>query len=157
MKKILILVLMLAVSPLLAQNKTDKDVAAIKALIEKETTSFFGINKTAWEECWHKTSYTFWSFADTTDVNSLSGWDNIRDGFSNYFKTAKPSNAVITRKWLEIIPYGTAAYARFIQQVEDGTNRPPQQEVRVLEKVAGQWKIVCVTVIAIEKENAPRR
>jgi hypothetical protein len=41
--------------------------------------------------------------------------------------------------------------------VKDDTMRPPQAEVRVLEKVKGEWKIVCVSVIALEKENQPRR
>ncbi len=33
---------------------------------------------------------------------------------------------------------------------------PPQSEIRVLEKVKGSWKIICVNVIAIEKDNEPK-
>ena len=51
----------------------------------------------------------------------------------------------------------TGAYVRFNQHVKDDSERPPQAEVRVLEKVNGQWKIVCVSVIALEKDNQPRR
>ena len=133
------------------------DIEAIKALIEKETHAFFNIDYKTWEQSWVHAPYAFWSFADTTDVNSFSGWDNINTGFQEYFKTAKPSNAKIEREWLDIKIYGNGAYARFIQHVKDNTLRPAQQEVRVLEKVKGQWKIVCVSVIAIEKENRPRR
>jgi hypothetical protein len=131
---------------------------AIKTLIENESKAFFfDINQEAWADCWAQVPYSFWSFADTTDVNSFSGWDNIRKGFESYFKTAKPSTAKIERKWLHIKVYGNTAYVRFTQQVLDETERPPQAEVRVLEKIDGKWKIVCVTVIAQQKDNEPIR
>jgi len=132
------------------------DVEAIKALIEKETTAFFEIDYETWASSWSQTPYAFWSFADTTDVNSFSGWENINKGFADYFKTAKASKAKIQRTWLDIKVYGNGAYARFTQQVDDNTLRPPQAEVRVLEKTKGSWRIVCVSVIAIEKDNVPK-
>jgi hypothetical protein len=133
------------------------DVAEIKALIERETKAFFEIDAKTWNDSWIQAPYAFWSFADTTDVNSFSGWENIKNGFADYFRTAKPSPATIDRTWHDIKVYGNGAYARFTQKVNDNTNRPPQAEVRVLEKVKGKWKIVCVSVIAIEKDNVPRR
>lgn len=133
------------------------DTEAIKKVIENETKAFFDIDQKAWENSWAQTSYAFWSFADTTDVNSFSGWENIKKGFADYFRTAKPSKADISRNWLDIKIYGNGAYARFTQHVKDNTRRPAQAEVRILEKIKGQWKIVCVSVIAIEKENEPRR
>jgi hypothetical protein len=158
MKKNLTIIafLILAVSTAsMAQKKNDSE--AIKALIEKETQAFFGIDYKTWADSWAQTPYAFWSFADTTDVNSFSGWDNINKGFSDYFRTAKASKANIERKWLDIKIFGNGAYARFTQHVKDQTDRKPQAEVRVLEKINGQWKIVCVNVIAIEKDNEPRR
>jgi hypothetical protein len=140
--------------PALSQKN---DVDAIKALIERETKAFFEIDYKTWADSWAQTPYAFWSFADTTDVNSFSGWENINKGFSEYFRTSRPSNAKIERKWLDIKIYGNGAYARFTQHVKDYSARPAQAEVRVLEKIKGQWKIVCVTVIAIEKDNEPRR
>jgi hypothetical protein len=133
------------------------DSEAIKALIERETRAFFEIDQKTWNDSWAQTSYAFWSFADTTDVNSFSGWENIQKGFADYFRTAKPSKAQIDRVWHDIKIFGNGAYARFTQHVKDNSNRPPQAEVRVLEKIKGQWKIVCVSVIAIEKDNNPRR
>jgi hypothetical protein len=158
MKKYLVLIPFLIigfVSISSAQKKNDS--AAIKALIEKETKAFFEIDYKTWADSWAQTSYAFWSFADTTDVNSFSGWDNISKGFGEYFRTAKPSKANIERNWLDIKIFGNGAYARFTQHVKDNTNRQPQAEVRVLEKINGQWKIVCVNVIAIEKNNEPKR
>ncbi len=132
------------------------DIEAIKALIEKETKAFFEIDYKTWASSWSQTPYAFWSFADTTDVNSFSGWEKIDAGFRDYFRTSKPSKAKIERTWMDIKVYGNGAYARFTQQVSDNTSRPPQAEVRILEKVKGAWKIVCVNVIAIEKDNVPR-
>jgi hypothetical protein len=132
------------------------DIEAIKSLIEKETKAFFEIDYKTWASSWSQTPYAFWSFADTTDVNSFSGWENIDAGFKDYFRTAKPSKAKIERTWMDIKVYGNGAYARFTQQVYDNTSRPPQAEVRVLEKIKGAWKIVCVSVIAIEKDNVPK-
>ena len=140
-----------------AQSKDSKDVEAIKALLVNETKAFFEIDYKTWSDSWAHVPYAFWSFADTTDVNSFSGWDSIDKGFAEYFKTAKPSKAQIDRTWLDIRVYGNAAYARFTQHVKDDSTRPAQAEVRVLEKIKGKWKIVCVSVIAIEKENEPRR
>jgi hypothetical protein len=132
------------------------DIEAIKALIEKETTAFFEIDYKTWASSWSHVPYAFWSFADTTDVNSFSGWENIDAGFKDYFRTARPSKSKIERTWMDVKVYGNGAYARFTQHVSDNTARPPQAEVRVLEKVKGVWKIVCVSVIAIEKDNVPR-
>jgi hypothetical protein len=49
------------------------------------------------------------------------------------------------------------AYIRFTQNVDDESQRPPQAEVRVMEKINGVWKIICVSVIAMQKDNQPVR
>lgn len=137
-------------------GQKNNEVEAIKSVIEKETSAFFDIDYKTWADSWSHAPYAFWSFADTTDVNSFSGWENIQKGFREYFQTAKPSKAKIERTWMDVKVYGNAAYARFTQRVDDNTLRPPQAEVRMLEKIKGQWKIVCVNVIAIEKDNQPK-
>lgn len=126
-----------------------KEISSIKALIEKETKAFFEIDKKTWADCWAHVPYAYWSFADTTDVNSFSGWEAISDGFADYFASSKPSTALIEREWLDVKVFGNGAYARFNQKVNDQhISRDRQAEVRVLEKVNGQWKIICVGVIA---------
>lgn len=136
---------------------TGNDEAMIKAIIEKETKAFFEIDQKTWASLWVHEPYAFWSFADTTDVNSFSGWENINKGFNSYFKTSKPSTANIKRNWHHVKIQGNMAYIRFTQQVTDDSNRPPQAEVRVMEKVNGEWKIICVSVIAMQKDNEPVR
>jgi hypothetical protein len=133
------------------------DILAIKQVIENETKAFFEIDYKTWADSWSHAPHAFWSFADTTDVNSFSGWEAINKGFADYFKRAKPSKAKIDRTWLDVKVYGNGAYARFTQHVQDDSRRNPQAEVRVLEKSKGQWKIVCVSVISVEKDNVPKR
>jgi hypothetical protein len=164
MKRAILVFLSLAISGTLALGQGKKkssvpanDESVIKSLIEKETKAFFEIDYATWAACWAHVPYAFWSFADTTDVNSFTGWEAIDKGFANYFKTSKPSTAKIERTWREIRIYGNGAYARFTQHVNDDTDRPPQEEMRILERMNDQWKIVCVTVIAVQKENQPVR
>lgn len=162
--RLCLLIFLLTSVAVYAQKKTKEkaptqqnEEAMIKAVIEKETKAFFEIDQKTWTELWVHEPYAFWSFADTTDVNSFSGWDDIYKGFNNYFKTSKPSTAKIARTWHHIRIAGNFAYIRFTQEVADNIGRPPQAEVRVMEKVNGLWKIVCVSVIAVQKENEPVR
>lgn len=145
-----------------AQSKKGKissnDEEQIKLLIERETKAFFEIDRKTWEDSWAHVPYAFWSFADTTDVNSFSGWDEINKGFNDYFVTSKPSEAKINRQWLHVKVTGNLAYVRFTQLVNDNNIvRPGQAEIRVLEKINGTWKIICVSVIAIQKNSRPVR
>lgn len=125
----------------------DKD--AIKAVIERETTAFFGVDRKNWEPNWLDASYTFWSYSDSTAGSVLEGTENIKRNFDEYFRTAKPSKSKIDRVWLEIRVYGSGAYARFIQKVTDEIDRDETAEIRVLEKGKdGKWKIVCMNAVA---------
>jgi hypothetical protein len=163
-KVTLLLLIMLMTTVAFSQKKKDKpsssaanDEEVIKSIIEQETKAFFEIDEKGWSSLWAHEPYAFWSFADTTDVNSFSGWKEISEGFASYFKTSKPSTAKIIRDWHHINIMGNMAYIRFTQHVSDDSIRPPQAEVRVMEKINGAWKIVCVNVIALQKDNIPVR
>jgi len=133
-------------------NAVAKEIVSIKGLIEKETKAFFEIDRKTWSDCWAHVPYAFWSFADTTDVNSFSGWEAINRGFADYFASSKPSTAIIDREWLDVKVFGNGAYVRFTQKVTDqDISRDKQAEVRVLEKVNGEWKIIHVGVISSKR------
>jgi hypothetical protein len=133
-------------------DPSSKEIKQIKDVIERETTAFFEIDKQTWSACWAHEPYSFWSFADTTDVNSFSGWEAIHQGFAEYFASSKPSTAKIDRNWLDVKVFGNGAYVRFTQHVRDqDISRGEQAEVRVLEKQNGQWRIVHVGVISSKK------
>lgn len=160
-KILLITFMLLSIATLVSAQKKKKsstpspanEVEIVKATIDKESKAFFEIDYSTWTECWAHASYAYWSFADTTDVNFFEGWEAINKGFSDYFKTAKVSNAKMERNWHEVKVYGNFAYARFTQKVQDDVGRDEQAEVRVLEKINGQWKIIHVGVIAKQKEG----
>jgi len=132
-------------------SASQNEVELVKAVIDKESKAFFGIDYKTWTDCWVHTPYAFWSFSDTTDVNFFEGWEAIDKRFAEYFKTSKPSTAKMERNWLDVRVNGNTAYVRFTQKVQDELGRVEQAEVRVLEKQNGQWKIVYVGVIAKQK------
>ena len=129
-KLLIVSLLMLPSLPGTAQKEQD----LIKAVIEKETQSFFRVDRKGWEESWLKTPYAYWSYSDSTGTSYVEGWDQLNKTFDDYFKTAKPNQAKITNQWIEIRLYGTGAYARFIQRVQDDMDRDETQQMRVLEK-----------------------
>ncbi|MFN5169234.1 MAG: hypothetical protein ACK5DD_06390 [Cyclobacteriaceae bacterium] len=126
-----------------------KDQEMIKAVIEKETQSFFRVDRKGWEESWMKVPYAYWSYSDSTGTSYVEGWDQLTKTFDDYFKTAKPNQAKISNQWIDIRVYGSGAYARFIQRVQDDIDRDETSQVRVLEKGKdGKWKVVCVGAVA---------
>lgn len=128
---------LLIVSPLMLPSlpgTAQKDQDLIKVVIEKETQTFFRVDRKGWEESWLKTPYAYWSYSDSTGTSYVEGWDQLNKTFDDYFKTAKPNQAKITNQWIEIRLYGTGAYARFIQRVQDDMDRDETQQMRVLEK-----------------------
>lgn len=133
----------------------DKEKAAIKAVIIKETTAFFQTDYKGWMDCWVHAPYAYWSNADSTGIYTYEGWKAIEIGFTDYFVTSKPSTAKIDRKWHEIRVYGSGAYARFVQITTEDGNVKVEDELRVLEKQNGQWKIVLVGLMKGSKKNTP--
>jgi len=135
-----------------------KDVAAIKAVLEKETQSFFNVNRKDWEDTWMKVPYAYWSYSDSTGTSFIEGWDNITKSFDEYFKTQVSSRPIdvahqkakidIERKWHDIRVYGNGAYVHYTQKVKDNIAHDETSQIRVLEKKDGKWKVICVGVIA---------
>jgi hypothetical protein len=163
MKKIFVFIaLSLVVVTVWAQKKrtqtvtstAQQEVEMIKAVIVKETKSFFETNKAGWMDCWVQAPHAYWSFADSSDVNFYKGWTSIEKGFADYFAMSKPASVKIDNTWDEIKVYGAGAFVLFRQKISgDGIERDEQSEVRILEKdVNGAWRIAHVGVIRKPKE-----
>ena len=141
-----------------ASAQDSKEVTAIKAVLEKETQSFFNVNRKDWEDTWMKVPYSYWSYSDSTGTSFIEGWDNISKSFDEYFKTQVSSrpidvahqkaNITIERKWHDIRVYGNGAYVHYTQKVNDKIDHDETSQIRVLEKKDGKWKVICVGVIA---------
>ena len=147
MKHTILLTSLFCLAYFTASSQIDTD--AIKAVIERETTAFFSVDKKNWESNWLNATYTYWISCDSTGGSFVEGTDNIKLNFEEYFRTAKPSKSKITRVWQEVRIYGKAAYVRFIQKVTDDIDSDETSEVRFLEKDKdGKWKIICLNTIA---------
>jgi hypothetical protein len=140
------ILLIICLSAFSAMAQTDKD--AIKAVIAKETNSFYKVDYKNWSDTWHKVPYAYWSYSDSTGTSYVEGWDALNKNWEEYFKSTKPSNSIIENEFIEIRVYGTGAYVRFIQRVKDEIDRDETSQIRVLEKKDGKWKVVCVGAIA---------
>lgn len=154
MKRILIsMAAILFVSLSLVAQKKITDEDAIKAVIERETQAYFGIDYENWMDSWSHVPYAYWSYADDNGINYYEGWKAIEIGFSDYFVTSKPINTEVERTWEDLRIYKDGAYARFKQTViTNGVRGPVQTEIRVLERDSKnkEWKIVLVGVLKKE-------
>lgn len=138
----------------------DKEKDAIKKVIETETSAFLNVNKGGWESTWLNVPYAYWSYSDSTGTTYVEGFQEISKFFHEYFKTQTASRTIdvakrsegdikIEREWKEIRVYGNGAFTRHTQRVSNKKiNMDETSHIRVLEKKDGQWKIVCVGVIA---------
>lgn len=134
--------------PLIAQ-----DEEAIKAIIAKETSAFMNVDYKGWADTWLKVPYAYRTYSDATTSTYSEGWDELNKTFAEYFKTAHPANAEITTDWIQIKIYGNGAYVRFTQKMKDGIDLEETIQMRVLEKIDGKWKIVCLVAIARSVSN----
>ena len=135
------------------------EIGAIKTAIELETSSFYKVDKPAWDGSWAQTPYAYWSYSDSTGTSFIEGWDNINKNFDNYFKTQVASrnidvahpeaDLVIERDWKEIRVYGDGAFVQYAQRVKDKKiNRDETSQIRVMEKKDGKWLVTYVGIIA---------
>ncbi len=156
--KYLIVASLFLLAVMSASAQDPKEVAAIKAVLEKETQSFFNVNRKDWEDTWMKSPYSYWSYSDSTGTSFIEGWENIAKSFDEYFKTQVASRNIdvahssakvqIDRKWHDIRIYGNGAYVHYTQKVKDNIAHDETSQIRVLEKKDGKWKVICVGVIA---------
>jgi hypothetical protein len=124
------------------------DQAAIKAVVAKETSSFMNVDYKSWSDTWLKAPYAYWSYSDSTGTSFVEGWEALSKTFDEYFKTSKPSKAIITNEWQEVRVYGNGAYVRFVQKVKDDIDHDETSQMRVLEKTKDGWKVICMGAIA---------
>ncbi|WP_254561975.1 hypothetical protein [Dyadobacter diqingensis] len=140
----------------------EKEKKAINATIEKETQSFFARDYEAWKSNYAQTDYAFqaWSNDDGT-FDSNVGWDDINKQIGKYI-TDNPepvsSHPKVERKNMLYKFYGdNVAYLTWDQFNSDKPekNFHHSKEVRLMEKINGEWKIVCVSAFWDYKNLIP--
>lgn len=129
-----------------------KEKDAILATIEKETKSFFARDYKSWSSTYAQTDYAFqgWSNADGTFDASV-GWKGIDNTVGKYItdnpEPQSSSHPTVERKNIMYKFYGdNACYLTWDQfnSNKEGDNFHHSKEVRIMEKINGEWKIVCV-------------
>lgn len=146
----LILGFCLLCAPVFAQE-TEKE--AIKRVVMQETESYLGVDFEAWSGCWLPVPYAYWSFSDKSGTQFIDGWDTIQKTFETYFQSQKPSRSKLTYTWQEIRVYNNGAYVRFREHADDGIRVEETDQIRVLEKKDGKWKVVCMSAVVKDDEG----
>tara|TARA_R110002124_G_scaffold198450_1_gene365330 strand:- start:164 stop:700 length:537 start_codon:yes stop_codon:yes gene_type:complete len=134
------------------EANSEKEKLAIRTVIENETESFFGRDYEAWKANYAQTDYAFqaWSNNDGT-FDSNVGWEDINKQIGKYIEdNPEPlsSHPIVERKNMKYKFYGdNVAYLTWDQfnSDQDEKNFHHSKEVRLMEKIEGKWKIVCVS------------
>jgi len=133
-----------------AAIQQEKD--AVLATIEEETEAFFARDYDRWKSTYVQEDYAFqaWSNRDGTFDSSV-GWENIDNTVGKYIHdNPEPvsSHPIVERKNIAFKFYDDdVAYLTWDQFNSDrqGNVFFHSKEVRLMEKVNGEWKIVCVS------------
>lgn len=130
------------------------ELAAIMKVIENETACFFNRDYDCWKENWVNEDYAFqaWSNSNGT-YDAKVGWSEVDRQTGNYIKENPESNFGSIQSFkterlnMRTKFYGDqVAHLVWEQYNGDAEQKTYQisQEVRLMEKVDGNWKIVTV-------------
>lgn len=119
----------------------------IKKAIEKETQAFLDNDFKAWCSSYVQAPYAQLLGVDQNSVTELVGWQAMETALGQAIKgEPKPSDTKITRKNFIIRNYGTGAWVTYDQwwgvDPEKNPDYKPTKQLRILEKVGGEWKLI---------------
>ncbi len=144
----------------------EMETAQIVNVIERETECFFLRDYDCWQDKFTHTDYSYqaWSNSDGTFDASV-GWDAIEKNLGKYIKEnpsdpedAGSSHPLIKRKNMKVKFYGNqAAHITWDQYNSDRSQEYylHSKEVRLMEKVVDDWKIVNVSAFWDYKNRIP--
>lgn len=132
----------------------EAELVAIMKVIEDETTCFFARDYTCWKKHWVNEDYAFqaWNNNDGT-YDAKVGWSEVDRRIGSYIKDnpvtlgGTTGHPKVERLNLRKRFYGDqVAHLTWEQYNSDEDEKTYQisQEVRLMEKVNGEWKIVTV-------------
>jgi hypothetical protein len=147
-----------------------KEFETVLKVIEAETNAFFFRDYESWKNQWVQADYTFhaWNFSDGSCGASI-GWQAVDEKIGNYIKThpvagGGSSHPEVNRRNIRYHFFSQNAVHVVWEQYNSTIDLSAfnvSHEVRTLEKVNGQWKIVQVSVFwdyfnTIPSEKAER-
>jgi ketosteroid isomerase-like protein len=143
----LIAILFLALTSCREKIDINKEIEAIVAVCEKETGAYYARDFQQQYECFIHDETTSVIYAEVF----IDGWHDINAAYNQvYERDPAPSTNKFENENYKIKVYGDCAWAVYDQYLvdKDGTFYNQQREVRFLEKVDGEWKIVLLSVLA---------
>ncbi|MEO1416648.1 MAG: hypothetical protein AAFW00_15300 [Bacteroidota bacterium] len=140
------------------KTKEEKEFVAIKKVITKETNAFFSRDYDAWASCFLHVPQALqaWSNPDGSYTASV-GWELIDLQGRMVIDNSEPLTNLVYRDNFTYRYYGEGAYVTFDQYLGDKDLVQPSKEVRVLEKVDGKWKIICVAAFGDYSDAATQQ
>lgn len=152
--KTICMFLSLSAAALMANSTTvraqNADVAAIKAVVEKETTSWNNRDAAAMADCWANVPEAGHLVSLQDGKGTVISNHNTKTDMPNGIKTMMAGMGPASKDTFQNTDYqirvkGDAAFAQFEQVVtaSDG-QKEYAHETRYLEKINGKWKIVHV-------------
>jgi hypothetical protein len=140
----LLLVFAAASPPAFAQEPPDN--AAITKVVMEETDRFFARDYAGWAALFVQapSATQVWNNADGS-YTYRKGWETISAQIRAFMTSnPQPDRTPMARENVQIRHYGNAAFVTFDKYLGDRRTAKPIREIRVVEKVGNEWKIVCV-------------
>ncbi len=129
------------------QNATKEEEAAIIKLVQADTKAFLAGDVAGLKNTWAFTPYTR-GMAVSSDGQKVYGGSG--DDMQKFVESVKPTDATFTQSNYNIKINGNMAWATFDQQVtQPGKSGYSTHEMRCMEKINGNWRILVVASQAI--------
>ncbi len=148
MKKLIVVFTLLMTAPLalFAQNVVSaEEQAAIKKLVLDESKAFYARDFEKWSNSYRIVPQTYLAFVDNGKSIQYESWDKIKVAMEHYFDNnpnpTKPSE--VNREhysFRKVNP--TYIWLTFDQTKVIGGKKEFTKELRIVEMVKGEWKIV---------------
>lgn len=160
MKKTIYLLPVLALLAFAAfKPKSADEEAAIKAVIERETETFFKGDLAARNACLTQDASLLSMWADPNGVTLHQGFDAIKKDAEQSFKDYPgPVKLQVAKTNWNIKVAGNVAWAIFDQQAtfDDAPGFVSNnKEIRCLEKTGGRWRITAISAIETYRVDSP--
>lgn len=130
---------------------SDEDRRAVTRVIETESAAYLAKDYDTWAACWAHTPYVRrWVSTTRRGVDTWEGWERQGRPMKLFMEQhPDPSIARYRREAINVRVANDMAWATFDQHASGGsgpeTDSPElNNELRILEKDADGWKIVCI-------------
>lgn len=153
---LLILFSMLCLNKAFSQNITSpEEQTQIKQVIMEEAKYFYNKNLEKWSTFYRQTPQTYWAIAEKDFSGQAETWDKILQLVGNHFsQNPKAIKATFKREnytFRKVNP--TYIWVTFDQTRSTDNKKFTSKELRIVELIKGEWKIVNRTGFSINSEN----